>query len=67
MRSYRQFRAVVKENSRRVSGRTKYCMTERGTRQAVQRAHDKYRHAEVRGLFEDPTVAGGHDWERVSL
>lgn len=67
MKSYEQFRVVVKENSRRVSGRTKCYMTERGARQAVQRARDKYQYAEAWGLFEDPTVAGGHNWERVSL
>lgn len=67
MRDYRQFRVVVKENSRRVSGRTKYYMTERGMRGAVARANNKNRYAEVWGLFEDPTVAGGYNWERVSL
>lgn len=67
MRSYEQFRVVVKDSPRRVSGRTRYYMTERGMRQAVQRARDKYQYAEVWGLFEDPAVAGGHNWERVSL
>lgn len=67
MRTYEQFMVVVKDSPRRVSGRKKYYMTERGMRGAVARARSKYQYAEVWGLFEDPTVAGGHNWERVSL
>ena len=67
MRDYRQFRAVVKDSPRRVSGRTARYTTGRGMRGAVARADGKNRYAEVWGLFEDPTVAGGYNWERVSL
>ena len=67
MRSYRQFRVVVKDSPRRVSGRTGHYMTERGMRGAVARAAGRGKYAEVWGLFEDQTVAGGYNWERVSL
>lgn len=67
MRSYRQFRVVVKDSPRRVSGRTRHYMTERGMGGAVARADSRNRYAEVWGLFEDPTVAGGYNWERVDL
>ena len=67
MRSYRQFRVVVKDSPRLVSGRTGYCTTERGMGGAVARADNKNRYAEVWGLFEDPTAAGGYNWGRVSL
>ena len=67
MKSYRQFRVVVKDSPRRVSGRTRHYMTERGMRGAVARAAGRNQYAEVWGLFEDPTVAGGYNWERVSL
>lgn len=67
MRDYRQFRVVVKDSPRRVSGRTAHYMTERGMRGAVARAAGRNKYAEVWGLFEDPAVAGGYNWERVSL
>lgn len=67
MRSYRQFRVVVKDSPRRVSGRTRHYMTERGMRGAVARAAGRNQYAEVWGLFEDPAVVGGLNWERVIL
>lgn len=67
MRSYRQFRVVVKDSPRRVSGRTARYMTERGMRCAVARATSRNKYAEVWGMFEDPSVAGGYNWERVIL
>lgn len=67
MRSYRQSRVVVKDSPRRVSGRARHYMTERGARGAVALARCKNKYAEVWGLFGDPTVAGGYNWERVDL
>lgn len=67
MKSYRQFRVVVKDSPRRVSGRTRSYATERGMRGAVARAAGRNKYAEVWGLTEDPAVAGGYSWERVAL
>ena len=67
MKGYRQFRVVVKDSPRRVSGRTRSYATERGMRGAVARAAGKNQYAEVWGLTEDPAVAGGYNWGRVDL
>lgn len=67
MKKYTQFKVTVKDSPRQVGGRSKVYFTERGMRGAVARARAAYKHAEVRGCYEDSSVAGGFNWEPVEL
>lgn len=67
MKKYTQFKVTVKDSPRRISGRNKVYSTERGMRSAVARERAAYKHVEVRGCYEDSSVAGGFNWEPVEL
>lgn len=67
MKKYTQFKVTVKDSPRQIGGRNRIYSTERGMRNAVARARAAYKHAEVRGCYEDSSVAGGFNWEPVEL